>query len=46
MNVNPAAIDMAVQRLTRPGRMLGDEAEDVLNALDVAIEMHNEIGSV
>ena len=45
-NVNPAALDMAIQRLARPGRMLGGEAEDVLNALDVAIEMYNETGSV
>jgi len=36
---NPNAIDLAVQRLTRPGRMLGDEAEDVLNALDVALDL-------
>ena len=38
-NQNPNAIDLAVQRLTRPGRMLGDEAEDVLNALDVALDL-------
>ncbi len=37
---NPNAIDMAIDRLGQPGRMMGGEAEDILNALDVAKELY------
>jgi len=38
-SVNPNAIDLALERLSRPGRMLGGEAEDILHALDTAKEI-------
>ena len=38
-SVNPNAIDLALERLSRPGRMLGGEAEDILHALDTAQEI-------
>jgi hypothetical protein len=39
---NPNAIRMAIDRLVRPGRNLGGEAEDILNALDVAMELFEQ----
>ena len=41
---NPNAIDMAIDRLGRVGRMMGGEAEDILNALDVAKEIYEAGG--
>ena len=38
---NPNAINLALQKLSRPGRMLGDEAEDILDALTTALELIN-----
>jgi len=39
---NPNAIDLATDRLRGPGRSLGGEAEDILNALDVAMEIQRD----
>ena len=39
--VNPNAVDLAWNRLSRPARMAGDEGEDIMHALDVAKEMFN-----
>ena len=39
---NPNAIDLATDRLRGPGRSLGGEAEDILNALDVAKEIQRD----
>jgi hypothetical protein len=43
MNTNPNALVVARDQLTRPGRMLGGEAEDILNTLDVALQMFGEL---
>ena len=45
-NINPNAVDMAWDRLSRPGRMLGGEAEDILNALDTAKELTRNTGEI
>ena len=39
---NPNAIDLAADRLLGPGRSLGGEAEDILNALDMAKEIFEQ----
>jgi len=43
INANPNALVSAQERLTRPGRLLGGEAEDVLNVLDVALQIFGEL---
>jgi len=44
LDVNPNAINMALKRLQRPARMLGDQAEDVVDALSVTLQAHLDVG--
>ena len=43
VDVNPNALQMAADRLVRAGRTLGGEAEDILDAIDVVLELYREV---